>query len=61
MQTIGYAAQDTRGRLTPFHFDRRELRPNDAAIEVLYCGGCHSDLHTAQRLGLDHLSDRRGT
>jgi len=48
MQTIGYAAQDTSGHLAPFHFDRRELRSNDVAIEILYCGVCHSDLHTAR-------------
>ena len=48
MQTIGYAAQDTSGHLAPFHFDRRELRPNDVAIEILYCRVCHSDLHTAR-------------
>ncbi len=48
MKTIGYAAHDTSGHLTPFHFDRRELRPNDVAIEILYSGVCHSDLHTAR-------------
>lgn len=48
MKTIGYAAHDTSGHLAPFHFDRRELRPNDVAIEILYCGVCHSDLHTAR-------------
>ncbi|WP_028967955.1 NAD(P)-dependent alcohol dehydrogenase [Sphingomonas phyllosphaerae] len=48
MQTIGYAAQDTSGHLAPFHFDRRELRSNDVAIEILYSGVCHSDLHTAR-------------
>jgi uncharacterized zinc-type alcohol dehydrogenase-like protein len=48
MKTIGYAAHDTSGHLTPFHFDRRELRLNDVAIEILYSGVCHSDLHTAR-------------
>ncbi len=48
MKTIGYAAHDTGGHLVPFHFDRRELRPNDVAIEILYSGVCHSDLHTAR-------------
>jgi uncharacterized zinc-type alcohol dehydrogenase-like protein len=45
MKTIGYAAREAGARLTPFHFERRELRPNDVAIEILYCGVCHSDLH----------------
>jgi len=49
MKTIGYAAHDTSGTLSPFHFDRRaELAANDVAIEILYCGICHSDLHWAR-------------
>lgn len=46
MKTIGYAALSENAALTPFHFERRKLRPNDVAIEILYCGVCHSDLHT---------------
>lgn len=46
MKTIGYAAQSENTDLIPFHFERRELRQNDIAIEILYCGVCHSDLHT---------------
>jgi uncharacterized zinc-type alcohol dehydrogenase-like protein len=48
MKTIGYAAQSATAPLAPFSFERRELRPNDVAMEVLYCGVCHSDLHTAR-------------
>lgn len=32
--------------MKPYHFERRDLRANDVAIEILYCGVCHSDLHT---------------
>ncbi|MEZ4871950.1 MAG: NAD(P)-dependent alcohol dehydrogenase [Bdellovibrionales bacterium] len=46
MKTIGYAAQSEGADLTPYHFERRSLRPNDVAIEILYAGVCHSDLHT---------------
>jgi uncharacterized zinc-type alcohol dehydrogenase-like protein len=46
MKTIGYAAHSENTDLKPFHFERRELRQNDVAIEILYCGVCHSDLHT---------------
>ncbi len=28
--------------------ERRELTPKDVEIEILYCGVCHSDLHTAR-------------
>jgi len=48
MKTIGYAAQTATTPLAPFAFERRELRPNDVAMEVLYCGICHSDLHVAR-------------
>ncbi len=48
MKTIGYAAQSASTPLAPFTVERRELRPNDVAMEVLYCGVCHSDLHTAR-------------
>ena len=45
MKTIGYAAQSPTTPLAPFAFERRALRPDDVAMEVLYCGVCHSDLH----------------
>lgn len=48
MKTIGYCAHDAQSPLEPFTFERRELRANDVAMEVLYCGVCHSDLHTAR-------------
>jgi uncharacterized zinc-type alcohol dehydrogenase-like protein len=34
--------------LTPLTIDRREQRTDDVEIEILYCGVCHSDLHTAR-------------
>lgn len=48
MKTIGYAAYDAESPLRPYKFERRALRDNDVAIEILYCGVCHSDLHTAR-------------
>jgi uncharacterized zinc-type alcohol dehydrogenase-like protein len=48
MKTIGYAAQTAESPLAPFSFERRALRPNDVAMEILYCGVCHSDLHFAR-------------
>ena len=44
----GYAALDKQSPLGPFSFSRREPLPTDIAIEVLYCGVCHSDLHMAR-------------
>ena len=47
-QTVhGYAARDTGGHLSPFSFERRDLREDDVQIDILYCGVCHSDLHQA--------------
>jgi alcohol dehydrogenase (NADP+) len=40
-----YAAQDATTGLAPFNFERRDPRPNDIQIEILYCGVCHSDIH----------------
>ncbi len=48
MKTIGYAALSAGAHLAPLSFERRELRPNDVAMEVLYCGICHTDLHQAR-------------
>jgi alcohol dehydrogenase (NADP+) len=45
---LGYAAQSATAALAPFRFDRREPREDDVKIEILYCGVCHSDLHTAR-------------
>ncbi|MGV6473439.1 carboxymuconolactone decarboxylase family protein [Azotobacter vinelandii] len=36
MKTIGYAAYDPKSPLAPYEFERRELRPNDVAMEILY-------------------------
>jgi uncharacterized zinc-type alcohol dehydrogenase-like protein len=43
--TKAYAAQGPATPLAPFQIDRRELRPNDVQLEILYCGVCHSDIH----------------
>ena len=45
MKTIGYAAHSAHAPLVPYSFERRALRDNDVAMEILYCGVCHSDLH----------------
>ncbi|QPQ56118.1 NAD(P)-dependent alcohol dehydrogenase [Allosphingosinicella flava] len=47
-QAIGYAAPSANAPLAPFHFERRALREGDVAIDILYCGVCHSDIHTAR-------------
>ncbi|XP_022946949.1 probable mannitol dehydrogenase [Cucurbita moschata] len=44
-KAFGWAARDSSGLLSPFHFCRRENGGDDVSIKVLYCGVCHSDLH----------------
>lgn len=34
--------------LKPLDIKRRTVTPTDVEIEILYCGVCHSDLHTAR-------------
>jgi len=41
----GYAAFDSKSPLAPHSFNRREPGPSEIAIDILYCGVCHSDLH----------------
>ena len=49
MKTIGYAARDASGALSPYDFSRRDdIAAEDVVIEILYCGICHSDLHFAR-------------
>ncbi len=48
MNVRGYAAQSAKDALSLWSFDRRDPRPDDVVIEILYCGICHSDLHTVR-------------
>lgn len=44
----GYAAQKATTPLAPYSFERRDPLPKDVQIDILYCGVCHSDLHTVR-------------
>jgi uncharacterized zinc-type alcohol dehydrogenase-like protein len=43
--TKGYATPNAQSPLAPFNFTRREPGATEIAVEILYCGVCHSDLH----------------
>jgi alcohol dehydrogenase (NADP+) len=43
--TKGYAAAGADAALAPFAFERREPGENDVAIDVKFCGICHTDIH----------------
>ncbi len=46
--TTGYAARSKSSPLKPFSFERRDPGPTDVQIDILFCGVCHSDLHTVR-------------
>jgi uncharacterized zinc-type alcohol dehydrogenase-like protein len=44
----GYAAAAANAPVAPYSFERREPRDRDVAIDIHYCGVCHSDIHQAR-------------
>ena len=46
--TKAYSAASSTSDLAPDTIQRREPTDRDVAIEILYCGICHSDLHTVR-------------
>jgi uncharacterized zinc-type alcohol dehydrogenase-like protein len=46
VKAFGTNAKDAP--LEPMNIQRREVMPKDVEIEILYCGVCHSDLHTTR-------------
>ncbi|OZC49738.1 MULTISPECIES: NAD(P)-dependent alcohol dehydrogenase [Nocardiaceae] len=47
----GYRAVDETAPLERWTFDRRDLRDDDVAVRVTYCGVCHTDLHSTRNPG----------
>ena len=43
-----YAAQSATSPVAPTKIKRRDPTENDVQIEILFCGICHSDLHTVR-------------
>jgi uncharacterized zinc-type alcohol dehydrogenase-like protein len=43
-----FAAQSATTPLAPYSFERRDPGPLDVQIEILFCGVCHSDIHTVR-------------
>ncbi|WP_287830775.1 NAD(P)-dependent alcohol dehydrogenase [Idiomarina sp.] len=46
--TKSYAAQSENSGMAPHTIERREPRADDVAIDILYCGVCHTDIHYVQ-------------
>jgi alcohol dehydrogenase (NADP+) len=43
-----FSARSATSPLAPTTIPRRNPRPQDVQIDILYCGVCHSDLHTVR-------------
>jgi uncharacterized zinc-type alcohol dehydrogenase-like protein len=48
LPTRAWGAMREDGPIQPMVVERRALLPDDVAIDVLYCGVCHSDIHMAR-------------
>ncbi|HYD96008.1 MAG TPA: NAD(P)-dependent alcohol dehydrogenase [Noviherbaspirillum sp.] len=48
LSSTGYGATSATEPLSKLNFQRRDLQPDDVQIDILFCGVCHSDLHTAR-------------
>lgn len=48
VSVAAYAATSAEGPLAPFSLERRQPGPADVHLEILFCGVCHSDLHTVR-------------
>jgi uncharacterized zinc-type alcohol dehydrogenase-like protein len=48
MSTRAYAVRSAEALFGPLEIERRAPGATDVEIEILYCGVCHSDLHTAR-------------
>ncbi len=46
--TKAFAATSPSSLLAPATIPRRDPTPDDIEIDILFCGVCHSDLHTAR-------------
>ncbi|MFG2500485.1 NAD(P)-dependent alcohol dehydrogenase [Streptomyces sp. NPDC048441] len=46
--TVSWQADGPATTLRRAPLDRRDLRPDDIAVRVDYCGVCHTDLHAVQ-------------
>jgi uncharacterized zinc-type alcohol dehydrogenase-like protein len=47
-KAAGFAAHSATAPLKLFHFERRDPGPTDVHIDILFCGVCHSDIHTVR-------------
>jgi len=53
----GYAAPRAGAPLAPFSFQRRAPREHDVAIDIKFCGICHSDIHQVRDEWSDYMTE----
>jgi len=49
VKSRGLAAITASALLTPYEFARRELGPEDVALDIAFAGICHSDIHQVRQ------------
>lgn len=47
-QVKAFGTESKDADLKEMKINRREVQPHDVEIDILYCGVCHSDIHTAR-------------
>jgi cinnamyl-alcohol dehydrogenase len=54
-KTVGWAARDPSGVLSPYSYTLRETGPEDVYVKVISCGICHTDVHQVKNdLGMSN-------
>ncbi|MBP7931335.1 MAG: alcohol dehydrogenase catalytic domain-containing protein, partial [Chitinophagaceae bacterium] len=49
MTTVNaFGAVDSKAPLQALTIQRRGLKAHDVHVEIMYCGVCHSDIHTVR-------------
>ena len=48
IKALGYGATAATAPLDRLEINRRDPGPKDVRIDILWCGICHSDLHTVR-------------
>ncbi|MFT5315854.1 MAG: putative zinc-type alcohol dehydrogenase-like protein, partial [Candidatus Krumholzibacteriia bacterium] len=54
-ETKAFSAASATSPLASDTINRREITDTDVQIEILFCGVCHSDLHTARNEWVDMM------
>ncbi|KAL6494689.1 cinnamoyl-Coa reductase [Orobanche gracilis] len=44
-RTVGWAARDPSGLLSPYSYSLRDTETEDVYLKVMWCGICHTDVH----------------